>query len=269
MNDIKKLKESIFAITKNDRDSNKRNIEKAFKLFIEMSLFCILHKKLEDMKSEGLSLEAIQGRLLVAQPIIEESANFVLTDKNSPLLDKAIQIYLDVVRESPPFTDVLSLLYEEILLNGKGGEALGKFYSPPNLSYKCSKFTFDMQDILDTDKPLTFGEFCCGSGSLILGSLRRVYEVNPAKLENITVVMNDIDALAVKAAYLQVIASCFVHNLKLDELVVFNCNLITEYNNKKSSYGYRFEKTTNKTPAEILELMKECESMAKELCAEY
>jgi len=269
MNDIKKLKESIFAITKNDRDSNKRNIEKAFKLFIEMSLFHVVYNHLNKMKAEGYTDKAIQKYLLVAQPIIEESASFVVSDKNAPLLDKAFQAYLDVVRESPPFTDVLSLLYEEILLSGKGGDGLGQFFTPSDMAYAVSVLTFDTQELLDTHKPLRLSEPCCGSGSLILGPLRRVYEVNPAKLENITVVMNDIDALAVKAALLQVLASCFVHKLKLDEVVAYNCNIITEYNKKLPSYGLKFVKSKNKAFDEIMNLVKAYEDINKELAVDY
>lgn len=221
---MKKLKEAIFEITKGEKDSESRNQEKAMKIFINFSLAMALKNYIQISELKGTDMSS---RLLISQPMLQEELSAFVYDTEK--LVKPYLLYLDQVRAAEPFTDVLSGLYEEILLEGKGGAGLGQFLTPPDLSRLLSKLIFDEEAVRAINSPKLISEPCCGAGALALSPLHRVWSIDPSKLKFMNLVLNDIDGLAVRAALLQVVASLMTHSLEMGEIQVYCANLLTEY----------------------------------------
>jgi hypothetical protein len=221
---VKKLKEAIFEITKGEQDSESRNQEKAMKIFINFSLAMALKNYIQISELKGTDMS---NRLLISQAILQEELSALVYEHSK--LVKPYLLYLDLVRDSEPFTDVLSGLYEEILLEGKGGDGLGQFMTPSDLSKMLSKLIFNEEEVRAINSPKLISEPCCGAGALALSPLHRVWSIDPSKLKFMNLVLNDIDGLAVRAAVLQIVASLTIHSLEMGEIQVYCANLITEY----------------------------------------
>jgi predicted RNA methylase len=206
-----KFKSDLFKIGAKLDGSEQRNKEASYKLFIDYAFKSML---------QALSLMQICGSEFYMKKQVEESLWNV---KDSPELGQAVKSYCELVRACDPFTDVFSMLHEELLLTGRRGEGLGQFYTPS-----------DIADVLAQLMPLLSGgkkieDFCCGAGSLPLAALKRCAMTTPDALATVTVILNDIDELACKVAFLQVVANMLVHSIQLGTLLMYNCNVITEW----------------------------------------
>lgn len=221
---MKKLKEAIFEITKNERDSDYRNQDKAMKIFINFSLAMSLNYYIQVAKIRRVDMTS---RLLVSQSMIQEELSALVYEHSK--LVKPYLLYLDLVRASEPFTDVLSGLYEETLLTRGRADALGEFYTPQDLARLSSMLLgVDLPSALEKGS-VWLTEPCCGAGSLFLAPLHRIWSETPEKLKNVKLVINDLNGLAVRAAMLQIVSNLMIHSIELGEIHVFISNLITEY----------------------------------------
>ncbi|HIE2280372.1 TPA: N-6 DNA methylase [Pseudomonas aeruginosa] len=269
MNRYKKLKEAILNISDSKRQSISKAERESYSVFIEMSLACAVMSILQKYKSKGYSDKELQNILVLGKPLITENYNFRLNAERLEFIDEAFRIYAEIVKESEPFTDVLSMLHEEILLTGGRGEGLGQFFTPPDLARSVAQLIFN-ETTEYSSGIISIGEPCCGSGALALSPLNQMYKTAPERLRDVHLVLNDIDSLAVKSAILQVLMTCIYHDIELCRLDVYNANLITEYL-KGDTFFMAFETPKEKPEAfkafeEIMRLVLEVE---EELKPEY
>lgn len=149
--------------------------------------------------------------------------------KTSIAIERAVTHYLHMVRQSEPFTDLLSMLHEEILLSRRRGERLGQFLTPNDLAIALTGLMMDDDSIRSIRNVTSIAEPTCGVGSLILAPLARIAEVDPNKISLMDVMVNDIDTLMCKATAVQLLASSMMHELPFYRLKVFNCDLILDW----------------------------------------
>ena len=165
-------------------------------------------------------------------------------DYCSESLQSCIRIYCEIVRNSNPFADVLSELHETILLTGRKGDGLGKFFTPTDVVDVVSTMTLPDVEIRAIDSVKSVGDPCCGAGAFPLGLLRRLAEVDKTKVQMIDLILNDIDEFACKSTVLQVLANSLIHGLSVNEMWMYRSNVLTEYN-KPGSLFLRVKSQSN------------------------
>lgn len=205
------FKSDLFKIGAKLGGSERRNKEASYKMFIDYAFKSML---------QALSLMQTFGAELYMKKRVEESQWNV---KDSPELGQSVKSYCELVRACDPFTDVFSMLHEELLLTGRRGEGLGQFFTPPDLADALA----ELMPVLTAGK--TIEDYCCGAGSLPLAALKRCAMTAPEALSTVTLILNDIDELACKVAFLQVVANMLVHRVQIGKVRMFNCNAITEW----------------------------------------
>ncbi|EMG2881724.1 N-6 DNA methylase [Pseudomonas aeruginosa] len=219
---LKKFKKDLFKVGSNLDGSEQRNKEASYKMFVDYAFKSML---------QALSLMEICGSKIYMKEHVRES---LLNIEDSPALGQSVKSYCELVRACDPFTDVFSMLHEELLLTGRRGDGLGQFYTPS-----------DIADVLAQLMPLLSGgkkieDFCCGAGSLPLAALKRCAMTTPDALATVTVILNDIDELACKVAFLQVVANMLVHRVQLGTVLMYNCNIITDWSEPNTlMVGYK------------------------------
>lgn len=144
-------------------------------------------------------------------------------------LADAVMLYTELVASSEPFSDVLSSVYEEILLDGRSGDGKAQFFTPNDLSKAIAQLLLPMGEINAWNVIKRIGDDTCGSGSLPLGGLNRIYKVNRSKLKYVALFLNDVDELACKATALQILSNIVIHRIKINAMYLHNCNVITEW----------------------------------------
>lgn len=269
MNKYKKLKEAILDIADSKRQSISKAERDSYTVFIEMALMCSLMNIKQRYLDRCYSEEEMQQYLFVNKSVISSNESLKLIETKSSKIDEAYRIYAEIVQESEPFTDVLSLLHEEILLSGGRGDGLGQFFTPPDLARSLAMMLFNET----TEYPsgtIRFSEPCCGSGALALAPLNQMYKTAPERLRDVHLVLNDIDSLAVKSAILQVLMTCIYHNIELSSVDVHNCNLITEFSEPNTLF--MFFKTPTQKPESFRafeEMMRLVLEVEEDLKPEY
>ncbi|HFZ2576818.1 TPA: N-6 DNA methylase [Pseudomonas aeruginosa] len=239
---IETLKEEIFKITKNMNLGESYSQELAYKIFVEHAYKAILQAWVQVNKGFGTSF------------YVDDSWKTTpVKDLDLDLVEKAVITYMNMVKESEPFTDILSMVHEEILLTGRRGERLGQFLTPPDLANLLSELVMTDEDIRSMDKVKTLSEPCCGSGSMILAPLARMAKVDRSKVRYVQVMLNDIDTLMCKVATLQVVASSMMHAIKFNSLMVYNCNLLTGWS-KENTLMVGLMPMIDEDSAEMIEL---------------
>lgn len=144
-------------------------------------------------------------------------------------------LYFDLVKENVPFEDVLTELYEELVLTNKHGNGLAQYFTPPDISNFLAEISSaDLVANASLRTPMLIDDPCCGSASLVIAPLKHAYARKPEALAYINVVINDIDAKALKAACLQIFANMTTHKIELYSVEAYNANIITQY--KKPGY---------------------------------
>lgn len=206
-----KFKSDLFKIGAKLGGSERRNKEASYKMFIDYAFKSML---------QALNIMKFNGSEIYMNKHVRES---LMNIKDSPELGQSVISYCDLVSFCEPFTDVFSMLHEELLLTGRRGEGLGQFYTPSHIA-----------DVLAQLMPLlsdgeSIEDFCCGAGSLPLAALKRCAKTTPEALATVTVILNDIDELACKVAFLQVIANMLVHRVQIGNVLMYNCNVITDW----------------------------------------
>lgn len=217
-----KFKNDLFNIGAKFDGSDQRNKEASYKIFVDYAFESML---------QALSLMQICGSEIYMKNYLKKS---LINMKDSPELGQSVKSYCELVRASEPFTDVFSMLHEELLLTGRRGEGLGQFYTPSDLA-DCLAL---LMPLLSDGKSIE--DLCCGAGSLPLAALKRCALTTPEALATVTVILNDIDEQACKVAFLQVVANMLVHRVQLGTVLMFNCNVITEWTEEDTlMVGYK------------------------------
>ena len=216
------FKNDMFKIGSSRDGSEQRHKEASYMMFIDYAFRSML---------QALSLMQANGSELYLN---DSSAGSLHGIVDSPELGQSVRSYCELVRANDPFTDVFSMLHEELLLTGRRGEGLGQFYTPADLADLLAQ----LMPLLSDGKWIE--DFCCGAGSLPLAALKRCALESPRALATVTVVLNDIDDLACKVAFLQIVSNMLIHRVQIGSVLMFNCNCLTQWNDKETlMVGYK------------------------------
>jgi type I restriction-modification system DNA methylase subunit len=234
---VKELKQQIFKITAHRNDSIRSNETLAFKAFISYSFATQFSDFIKRYKHYGVS-EATLEESIYVRPSHFQIDEKLFNSFDLGALIQATNLYSQIVKDLPPFTDVLSMLLEEILLTHKRGSDLGQFLTPRDIADSLTEL-FNEEQSLRTE-PYSIGDICVGAGSLILPPLKMKAIETPEKIGLIKLVLNDIDPIMCTAVALQLITNTVQHNTDLNAVTLTCANAITEYNKKDTMvFGIR------------------------------
>ena len=208
------FKSDMFKIGSGCHGSEQRNKEASYKMFIDYAFRSML---------QALSVMQVNGSEFYLNDSNADSLHRIV---DTPELGQAVISYCELVRANEPFTDVFSMLHGELLLTGRRGEGLGQFYTPADIAELLAQ----LMPLLSDGK--TIEDFCCGAGSLPLAALKRCALETPGALATVNVVLNDIDELACKVAFLQVVSNVLIHRVLIGSVLMYNCNVITQWGEK-------------------------------------
>jgi len=129
----------------------------------------------------------------------------------------AIAAYVEAVKSSRPFEDVLTQVHAELLAE-RGGQGLGQHFTPGDVCDLAQALATDMALRKTTSSGGTVYDCCCGSGALALAAIRSRLELIPS--HQIRVRAGDIDPLCSAMTALQIHASQTFHYLPLGSVLV-------------------------------------------------
>ncbi|WP_162714371.1 hypothetical protein [Pseudomonas putida] len=213
-----KFKNELLNVSSYLKGSEKGKLSESYKLFIEYSFQMICYAWIDKNMDRRLDNGAW---FYVCQ---DSKRAYEVFQENHALGDALIS-YFDLVAAHEPFTDLLTMVHEDLLLSGKGGDGIGQFFTPSDLSNLLSELAFVSGCFTGANQ----SDDCSGAGSLTLGLLKRRFKADPESLKSLTVEMTDIDELACKAAFIQVAASILSHDIAMKRVLVFKSNVLTEY----------------------------------------
>lgn len=220
-----KFKSDLLKVGSKLGGSEQRRSEESYKLFIEYAfnltysswrIFNIDPDESKDNGSASIMRTSALASLRKVKCLNE--------------LGQAFISYCELVQQCEPFTDVLTMLHEEYLLSGRKGEGLGAFYTPADIANLLGGLMFTQA--LSEGK--VFVDDCCGAGSLTLGVLKRAYKQSPVSLNTWTVELADIDELACKAAFVQIVATMVTHQIPIHKVKIFNHNILTDWRKEEN-----------------------------------
>ena len=142
----------------------------------------------------------------------------------------SVRLYKEVVEALPAFSDVLTMLIEEIALADRSGDGLGQFLTPNDLSSLLATLLHTLETqkrITGTDTWSSY-DSTCGAGSLQLPRVAIEADNGREKTKLIDLEMNDLDPFMCCAAALQFVSSIVVHEQDLHQLRVTCSNALTE-----------------------------------------
>lgn len=224
---IKDLKASIFQITSHHTVGVRAKQDLAFSVFVKFSLGVMLNQLIERYRHYGITDTEL------AEHIYIDDTHFSLDEKlfgtlNIQALATSVRLYKEVVEALPAFSDVLMKPIEEIGLDGKKGDGLGQFLTPPDLANL-------LDELINTDAksegPRTayrLYEACSGAGSLVLPKAMTKAIEGRHRTRLIDLEMHDLDPFMCCAAALQFVSSIVVHEQDLHQLRVTCSNALTE-----------------------------------------
>ncbi|RMN21888.1 hypothetical protein [Pseudomonas savastanoi] len=226
---IKALKSSIFQITSHHTGGERAKQDLALSVFVKFSLGVMLNQLVSRYRHYGIT------DLELAEHIFIDDTHFALDEKlfstlNAEALATSVRLYKELVEALPAFSDVLTMLIEEIALFRRSGEGLGQFLTPTDLSSLLGSLlhTLESQHRVTGTDPWTFYDSTCGTGSLQLPRVAIEAGKGGAKTSLINLEMNDIDPSMCCAAALQFVTSIVVHEQDLHQLRVTCSNALTE-----------------------------------------
>lgn len=200
------------------KGGDKNNVSAAYKLFIEYAFENVCDRWVTLYVDEDIANGAIFIRKKnILHNYEQYGCDFALGD--------ALLNYFDLVAASEPFEDIFTMLHEEFLLTGLKGDGLGQFFAASDISNLIA-------ELISTDDSAAKHEFfddCCGAGSLKLGVMKGRYRENPDAFKTMNVELTDIDELACKSAFIQVVASMIAHEIPINQVRVFNSNILTQW----------------------------------------
>lgn len=252
--DVKNLKNTICKIYENRAQSDRDNQDDSFRLFIKMALITQLHMFIDRYRHYGLS-EAEISQSFTMDTSYFEVTHKQIADCDLKALGSCVNQYTSIVANNPAYTDVLSLVVEELFLDGKKGNKFGQFLTPNDLAIACAELM-----PMDSSKPFNVGDIACGSGSLILAPLMLVMRENPHHIKNGKIYANDIDSFMCCTVALQIIVNTLCHDIDPYGFKLHCSDAIREWGTAKP-YVVAFE-----TPQKVFdaraeihqEMLREC-----------
>lgn len=252
--DVRKLKNTICKIYENRAQTDRDNQDDSFRLFIKMALITQLHMFIDRYRHYGLS-EAEISQSFTMDTSYFEVTHKQIADCDLKALGSCVNQYTSIVANNPAYTDVLSLVVEEMFLDGKKGNKFGQFLTPSDLAIACAELM-----PIDSSKPFNVGDIACGSGSLILAPLMIVMRENPHQIKNAKIYGNDIDPFMCCTVALQIIVNTLCHDIDPYGFKLHCSDAIRDWGTAKA-YVLAFEtpKKVFDTRAEIRqEMLREC-----------
>ncbi|OLY72218.1 hypothetical protein AU074_13670 [Pseudomonas sp. ATCC PTA-122608] len=226
---IKALKSSIFQITSHHTGGERAKQDLALLVFLKFSLGVMLNQLVARYRHYGITDLELQEHIFI------DDTHFALDEKlfstlNVEALAKSVRLYKEVVEALPPFSDVLTMLIEEVALARRSGDGLGQFLTPSDLSSLIGSLlhTLESQKRTTGTDAWTFYDSTCGAGSLQLPRVAIEAGKGREKTRLINLEINDIDPSMCCAAALQFVASIVVHEQDLHQLRVTCSNTLTE-----------------------------------------
>ncbi|MGK8203163.1 N-6 DNA methylase [Burkholderia cenocepacia] len=147
-------------------------------------------------------------------------------------------MYLELVKTSAPFTDVLGDVYGSAIAP-KQAKAMGQHLTPAGLADGLARFAAQTGQGATTgeaNRPFNANEgqiVCdpaCGTGALLLANLRQAFAAHGKEgVARMYVFANDIDPAMVKATVVQIVQSSILHNVPFGGLRVHCSDLIRHY----------------------------------------
>lgn len=248
---IKALKSSIFQITSHHTGGERAKQDLALSVFVKFSLGVMLNQLVARYRSYGIT------DLELTEHILIDDTHFALDEKlfstlNVQALATSVRLYKELVEALPAFSDVLTMLIEEIALFRRSGEGLGQFLTPTDLSSLLGSLlhTLESQNRTTGTDSWTFYDSTCGAGSLQLPRVAIEAGKGREKTRLINLEMNDIDPSMCCAAALQFVASIVVHEQDLHQMRVTCSNALTETEPHSKSV------VVIKTPEKIFERVR-------------
>ena len=226
---IKDLKASIFQITSHHTVGVRAKQDLAFSVFVKFSLGVMLNQLIARYRHYGITDTELTEHIYI------DDTHFRLDEKlfgtlNIQALATSVRLYKEVVEALPAFSDVLTMLIEEIALDGKKGDGLGQFLTPPDLANLIDELIEASESVLTQprNKPHGMQDDCSGSGSLTLPRAMRDAAKGHLFIRMLDVKVNDFDPFMCCAAALQFVSSIVVHEQDLHQLRVTCSNALTE-----------------------------------------
>lgn len=150
--------------------------------------------------------------------------------------------YLEMVKANEPFHDVLTDLASEFL--GRGGEAMGQFFTPRDLALLTAQLALNGQ-LPKLWQKVAAGELVkvsdptgSGTGSLLLALLYELRKQAPELLPSVGLCAVDLDVDMARTTAVQVIWNCLIHQVDVAHVSVWHANAITEYQAKAPMVVY-------------------------------
>lgn len=226
---IKALKSSIFQITSHHKGGERGRQDLAFSVFVKFSLGVMLNQLIARYRHYGITDTEL------AEHIYIDDTHFRLDEKlfgtlNIQALATSVRLYKEVVEALPAFSDVLTMLIEEIALADRSGDGLGQFLTPNDLSSLLAMLlhTLETNDRGARANSWAFYDMSCGAGSLQLPRVAIEADNGREKTNLIDLEMNDLDPFMCCAAALQFVSGIVVHEQDLHQLRVTCSNALTE-----------------------------------------
>lgn len=230
-NQIKELKKTIFKISENCRDSDNNNQQLAFKAFVHVALKSHLIIFIARIKHYASSNDEVRRAIQIGPEFSKfENAEKIIKTLNLEVLEQAVDLYSLIVKEAPAFTDVLSLLMEEIFLTRRRGEKLGQFMTPKNLAEGAAKFLNSERNFI---APYHFHDPAVGNGALLLAQLSYEFKIDRNRTRLMKIWVNDNDSFMCNITTLQVLTNLNQHNVDVYEYCMTCSHAITQYNYEK------------------------------------
>lgn len=222
---LMKFKSDLLKVGSKLGASEQNRSEESYKLFIEYA-FNILYRSWK-----VFNIDHDESKENGSASIMRTNALAIFRKINClDELGQAVVSYCELVKHCEPFTDVLTMLHEEFLLSGRKGDGLGAFYTPADIANLKAELMFT--EAVATEK--VFGDDCSGAGSLTLGVLKRAYKQSPLLLNTWTLELADIDELACKAAFVQIVATMVTHQIPIHKVKIFNYNILTDWRKEEN-----------------------------------
>lgn len=224
---IKALKSSIYQITSHHTGGERARQDLALSVFIKFSLGVMLNQLVARYRHYGIT------DLELAEHIFIDDTHFALDRKrfdtlNPEALATSVKLYKEVVEALPAFSDVLTMLIEEVALARRSGDGLGQFLTPSDLSNLLAALHQTKKKKSKGRDTWRFYDMSCGAGSLQLPRVAIEAGKGREKTRLINLEMNDIDPSMCCAAALQFVTSIVVHEQDLHQLRVTCSNTLTE-----------------------------------------
>lgn len=162
------------------------------------------------------------GNFLVRPDLYERSSYTAICD--------AVDTYMTLISITEPYTDLLSPIYSDLLLDGsEDAKKNGRFYTPPSIAEALVKMA-NRPSGLESD-------FCCGMGAIALANAKEALRQGRA-IE--TLMCLDNDPVAIAACFAQLA----YNNMRnpVFKVISLRCkNAITEYNDSYFGEDIHYE----------------------------